>query len=169
MQKTLFALCAALILSGSSLTFAEDADQTPYRPSRKQRRETAIEDLSPGRLWLGLSLGTVVGFGVGEDVEHRFLPMGLTFLSADATGVALLLMGFGDCEASCNNANELPIAGLILLGASRVAQIADLVIFGSEHGMFGGSENPRHRGHVGLEFTPTPDAKGMIAAGKIYF
>jgi hypothetical protein len=119
--------------------------------------------LTPTQQWVGAGTSLLVGFGVGHAVTDRFETVGYKFAIVD--GVAAFAAGIGgmvvmgDCTAkgsSCGDPTLLRV-GVATLLLSRLWQVADVLSYGRDHGMFG------------LRIAPETHGQGAVAVASFVF
>lgn len=94
-----------------------------------------------GNLWLGLGVGTLIGFGSGHALQDRWNSIGWAFTAADGLGFLLLIGSMGSSPSGRSpTQRDLARTGGILLISSRVVQIIELAVFGVNNGMLAGEE-----------------------------
>ncbi|MBS1960359.1 MAG: hypothetical protein JST80_12855 [Bdellovibrionales bacterium] len=93
-------------------------------------------EISTGSYIAGGILGTILGLGIGNAVQGRYMPNGLIFTLGEVGGAMMWAAGVGDCLAdsinsigtrSKTNCNEgLAVAGAVILTGLRIWEIVDV-------------------------------------------
>jgi hypothetical protein len=193
MHKTLcrlFSLWLALGLA-TSLTsnYTASADEpstdqakTPY--STLSEEDKAILDSgeisNDTQLVSGL-VGTFVGFGLGQAIQHRYWPTGALITVGEAASFGVLIAGLANCANNstlfqntngtlCGKSDGLITAGALGYLAFRIWEVLDVWIAPSVVNRHYWNVRDRTEGSAGARFIalPVADVKtGAVNGGKL--
>ena len=144
-------LCWLALVSFPMNTFADEAPaavptasvpsgKTPYSSLTPEERQVLTDcSVSTGLYIAGGILGTVLGLGIGQAIEGRYLPIGLIITAGEVASFSLIEIGLSNCVTTAftnigqsqntTNNNCLGAAGTIgLVGyvGLRVWEIVDV-------------------------------------------
>lgn len=111
---------------------------------------------------------------MGQECVGRYREAGWPFTIADGAATLMILLSFGDCASqSCKDQkNALVVSGAVLLVASRIVQVTELVIYGAQNDLFTSPE--RASSQTGdqrfqVVIAPTVTEPGLLATGALRF
>lgn len=145
----------------------------PSHRAQKQTQNVQPKQASQSDHWLGLGMGTVIGFGTGQAAQGRWSSAGWPFAVADGLGLAAMLLTFGDCFSCSDQQNHtrdvIRTSGVTLFLASRVIQVGEVLIYGLGHGMIGGNASNQEPPSFSTVVLPLTDGSGAVVAGTLRF
>ncbi|CAN5576524.1 hypothetical protein BH10BDE1_BH10BDE1_33020 [soil metagenome] len=119
-----------LVLISTSHALAADKSQIA---SSSEPSET----YKPEKIYLGIGMSALVGFGTGQAVQDRYLERGIWYTGAELAGFVLLIGSYGDCrlgDGDCKDSQgRRASVGALLLGVAHIAEIVDAVIWSTEY------------------------------------